>query len=86
MKVPKEKRKVNILCTDGSFVKGFVHIAEGLRVLDFFNDLNENFIVVTEAQFQNIKEVHSFQLVLDLNKKKGTVILSKAAIKWVEEI
>jgi hypothetical protein len=86
MKIPKEKIKVNIFCVDGTFVKGFLYISEGLRLLDFMNSEGAGFIVVTEAEFQNLKEVHSFQLLMALNKGKSTVILNKSAIKWIEEV
>jgi hypothetical protein len=67
-------------------VKGFLYISEGLRLLDFMNSEGAGFIVVTEAEFQNLKEVHSFQLLMALNKGKSTVILNKSAIKWIEEV
>ena len=86
MKVAKEKCKVRVYCNDGSFVIGFVHVSEGLRVIDFLNDLKENFIVVTDAGFQNLKEIRSFQLVAELKTKKATIFLHKESIKWVEEI
>lgn len=86
MKVPKEKHKVNIFCLDGSFVTGFVHVPEGLRVLDYMNEQKEQFLIVTEARFQNIREVRSFQLIAELQKKRGVVFLNKTSIKWVEEI
>ncbi|MDD5583519.1 MAG: hypothetical protein PHV55_00485 [Candidatus Omnitrophica bacterium] len=86
MKVPRVKHKVKIICTDGSFVTGFVHVAEGLRVLDFFNDQQLNFIAVTDATFQNLREVHSFKLVNDMYRKKETIFLNRESIKWVEEI
>lgn len=86
MKVPKDKIKVNIFCIDGTFVRGFLYISEGLRLLDFMNSEGAGFIVVTDAYFQNIKEIHSFQLLMAMNKRKSTVILNKAAIKWIEEV
>lgn len=85
MKVPKDKVKVTISCVDGTFVKGFVYVSEGLRLLDFMNSTDAGFIVVTDAAFQNIKEVHSFQLLMAMNKKKSVIVLNKSAIKWVEE-
>ena len=47
MRIEKEKRKVNIVCVDGSLVKGFVHMHPGLRLQDFINDSKKHFIVVT---------------------------------------
>ncbi len=86
MRVEKEKHKVNIICSDGSLVKGFVHINPGERMLDFFNDAKENFIAITDAQFYNINDIQSFRLISDMSKKKQAVILNKAAIKLVEEL
>ncbi|MCM8787398.1 MAG: hypothetical protein NC935_05015 [Candidatus Omnitrophica bacterium] len=84
MKIPKNKIKVNIVCIDGSFIRGFMHVAEGLRLLDFLNNTSENFIAVTEALYQNINEVHSFKLVFQLSKKKDIIFLNKNSIKWLE--
>jgi ribonucleotide monophosphatase NagD (HAD superfamily) len=86
MKIPKVKYKVNIFCLDGSFIKGYIHVPEGLRILDFLNDLNENFVAVTEAQIQNVREIHSFKLVSELRQKKTTLFLAKASIKLIEEV
>lgn len=86
MKIPKVKHKVNIFCMDGTFLKGYIHVPEGLRILDFLNDLNENFIVVTEAQIQNVREVHSFKLVNEMRQRKTTLFLAKASIKMLEEV
>ncbi|UCC94283.1 MAG: hypothetical protein JSW40_05590 [Candidatus Omnitrophota bacterium] len=86
MKVPTDKKKVNIFCSDNSFVTGIIHVPQGLRLLDHFNNANENFLVVTEAFFQNLREVHSFKLVKELKKQRSTVILYKSCIKWIEEL
>jgi hypothetical protein len=86
MKVPKDKIKVNIFCVDGSIVSGFVYVSEGLRLLDFMNHELTEFVVVTEAQFQGIKEVHSFKLLMALSKQKHIIILNKHSIKWIEEV
>ena len=61
MRVEKEKRKVNIVCSDKSVVTGFIHINPGQRVMDFINH-EERFIVLTNAVFQNIGEIHAFKL------------------------
>lgn len=86
MKVPTDKFYVSIVCRDGTFAKGYVHVPQGLRLLDYFNDTKERFIALTEAKFSNIKEVHSFQLYAEYRKTKRVIILNKEAIKWVEEI
>lgn len=86
MKIPKQKIKVLILCTDGSWIKGFVHVSEGLRVSDFLNDQNVSFIAVTNAEVQYSKEVHSFKLASGVAKQKNTLLVNVQAIKWMEEI
>lgn len=86
MRVEKEKLKVNISCEDGSLIKGLVHINPGERLIDFLNDQKEYFIAVTNAEFYNIKEIHSFRLVNEMSKKKNLVVLNKNSIKLVEAI
>ena len=86
MKVPKNKLKASIICKDGSFIRGFVHVSEGLRMRDSLNDVKEKFVAVTGAEFATIKNVHSFQLCAQFKRKKATILLSKDSIKWVEEI
>jgi len=86
MRVEKEKHKVNIICQDGSVVKGFVHINPGERIVDFFNDCKECFIAVTDVEFSNLKEVHSFKLLDEMRKKRKCIILNKVAIKLIEEL
>jgi len=86
MKIEKEKRKVNIICNDGSLVKGFVHINPGERIVDFLNDEKEKFIVVTEASLQNIGVIHSFKIYNELTGKKKVIILNKSCVKIIEEI
>jgi len=86
MKVPKTRIKASIICKDGSFIKGFIHVNEGLRIFDFLNDSKERFIAITGAEFANVKNVHSFQLYAQFRKKRGTILLSKDSVKWVEEI
>ena len=85
MRVEKEKRKVHIICNDGSFVIGNLHINPGERILDRVNDAEELFIVITEAQFHNIGLVHSFKMYNDMVKKNKSIILNKSSIKWIEE-
>lgn len=86
MKVPTRKCKVNIIFKDGTFVKGYVYIPEGLRELDFFNNIEENFIAVTQAKLQNIGEVHSFRMVKDKISSQPVVFINKNAIKCITEI
>jgi hypothetical protein len=86
MRVEKDKRKVNIICLDRSVITGVIHINPGERVSDFVNRSGVDFIIVTNAEFKNIGEVHAFKLFNDLTKKKTTVFLNKASIKWVQEV
>lgn len=86
MKVPKEKIKVLICCTDGSWVKGLIYISEGLRVSDFLNDQKNSFIAVTNAEVQNLREVHSFKLASAISKTKNVLLVNTQTIKWIEEL
>ncbi len=86
VKIDKEKHRVNIVCTDGSFLRGFVHINPGLRLMDFLNKQEDVFVAVTGAEFSNVKEVHSFSMVNEFKKKKDLVFLNKSSIKIIEEI
>ncbi len=85
MRIEKEKRKVNIICEDGSLIKGTVHINPGERLIDFVNDDKEDFIIVTEVEFYNIKEIHSFRLLEEIRKKRNMIVLNKASVKLIEE-
>lgn len=86
MKIPKDKIKVHIICVDGTFVQGYLHVPQGLRLSDFLNNDKENFVVVTKARFSNLKEL-PFNLNKELFKSpREIVILNKLTIKWLEEI
>ncbi len=86
--ITKEKRRVNIYCTDSSSLMGYVHVDPGERTIDFINDLQEIFIVVTDAEFYYGQlDIKSFKLAQRMAiVKKETIILQKAFIKWIEEI
>jgi len=86
MKIPGTKQKVRIFCIDNTVVKGHIYLPEGLRTLDYLNSVNETFIVMTETEVSNLKEMHSFTMVNELIKRKRTIMINKAGIKWVEEI
>ena len=86
MRVEKEKTRVSIICSDRSLLVGLVHINPGERLSDFLNDLKEDFIVVTEAEFHNVAPVHSFKMYSDLTKRRKSIILNKAFIKWMEAV
>ncbi|MCM8780852.1 MAG: hypothetical protein NC908_02885 [Candidatus Omnitrophica bacterium] len=85
MRIEKEKHKVNIICQDGSFIKGVVHINPGERLSDFINDSDKNFIVITNAEFYYMSEPRSFSLMSKLLLKRDFVLLNKSAIKLIEE-
>jgi len=86
MKIEKEKHRVNIVCLDKSIITGFVYINPGTRIMDFLNHSEESFMVVTSVTFQNIGEIHAFKLYNELNKKRDTIFLNKAAVKWIGEL
>jgi hypothetical protein len=86
MRVPTVKFQISIVCRDGTFAKGYVHVPQGLRLLDYLNDTKELFIAVTNAKFSNIGEIHSFKLYAEYRKAKKVVILNKESVKWVEEL
>jgi hypothetical protein len=86
MRVPTVKFQISIVCRDGTFAKGYVHVPQGLRLLDYLNDTKERFIAVTNAKFSNIGEIHSFKLYAEYRKAKKVVILNKESVKWVEEL
>lgn len=86
MKIPKEKTRVHIICLDGTFIQGYLHVTQGFRLSDFLNNDKESFIVLTEAKFSNLKEL-PFNLNKELFKKpRKLTILNKASIKWLEEL
>ncbi len=84
MKIEKDKRKVGIMCKDGSVVTGTVHINPGERMLDFINDPKESFIPVTDAEVC-YPEGTPEELKM-ICKKKNTIILNKSEIKLIEEL
>ncbi|MBN3040001.1 MAG: hypothetical protein JW867_02630 [Candidatus Omnitrophica bacterium] len=86
MKVPTSKVTVSIVCNDGTFARGDVHVPQGLRLLDHLNNTKERFVAITSARFTNIKEIHSFKLYAEYRKAKDVIVLNKESIKWVEEI
>jgi len=84
MKIEKEKRKVNIVCNDGSWIKGFIHINPGERTSDFINDSREIFIVITSVEFY-IGKAQTFKVPPKPADKTNTILLNKSVIKWLEE-
>lgn len=86
MKIEKQKRKVLIVCCDRTVIRGFIHIIEGQRVMDFLNDSKEVFIAVTSAEMENTPQMRSFKLYQKAIKQKRTIILNKNDIKWIEEV
>jgi hypothetical protein len=86
MKIEKDKRKVNIVCMDKSIITGFIYVDPGLRVIDYMNRLTDPFIIVSNAELQNLGEIHAFKLYNELKKKKNMICLNKASVKWIEEL
>jgi hypothetical protein len=84
MKIEKDKRKVTIVCKDGSFISGYVHIFQGERMKEFINDPKESFIPITNATFYNAKQINLFKIFS--RKAKDTVLLNKSAILLIKEI
>jgi hypothetical protein len=85
----KEKLRVNIFCTDGSSLLGFINIDRGERIIDFMNDLQQIFVVVTDVEFyySASEQVKSFKLAHRVAPtKKESIILQKSFIKWIEEV
>jgi len=83
MKIEKEKRRVSIVCRDGSLINGYVHIFQGERILDFINDKKESFIPITSATFHNAKQIKLLKIFSV--KSKDTVLLNKSAILLIKE-
>jgi hypothetical protein len=86
MKVPKEKHRVSIVCTDRTVLQGIIFVDEGLRVSDFLNATRDRFIIVSEASFSNLGKMSFHLNKAVLSKKAGTVILNKLSIKWMEDL
>lgn len=86
MRIEKEKRRVSIICLDGSSIRGIVHINPGERLLDYINDEREDFIAITSAEFFYAEDIQSFRLATKLLFRKEFVVLNKSAIKWLEEM
>ncbi|MDP2906119.1 MAG: hypothetical protein Q8O22_07455 [Candidatus Omnitrophota bacterium] len=83
----KEVRRVSVFLRDGTCIAGNIHINPGERVIDFFNDSKEAFIVVTDAEFQGHSHMRSFRLYAGnkIGKKGRSLILLKNAIKFIAE-
>jgi hypothetical protein len=84
MKIEKDRRKVSIVCQDGSIISGYVHIFQGERLMGFINDTKEAFIPVTNCTCYNSKQVKLFQVFS--KKSKDTVLLNKSAILFMKEV
>ena len=87
MLVEKEVRRVSIFLRDDACIAGNIHINPGERVIDFFNDTREAFIVVTDAEFRGHGHMRSFRLYAGnkIGKKGRILILLKNAIKFTVE-
>ena len=80
MRIEKDKKRVAIICEDGSVVKGFVHINPGTRLSDFIASSDKSFMIVTDA------ELFGKEGATGESAKKRTIFLNKSFIKLVEEI
>lgn len=86
MKIPKMKFRVKIVCSDDSFITGFLHVDEGYRLLDFLNETRKKFIAITNAKFYDTTKIHSFKLHAESSVERDAVLLNKNSIRWVEEV
>ncbi|MDD4953672.1 MAG: hypothetical protein PHG40_02060 [Candidatus Omnitrophica bacterium] len=82
MKIEKDKRSVFIVCSQDTVITGRVHLNPGERTIDFLNNTRDSFIAVTEAKVHNAGR---FKLSSNVLKRGRTLLLSKNAIKWIEE-
>jgi hypothetical protein len=84
----KVKRKVNIVCSDGSSLMGFIHMDRNQKLIDFVNDSQRTFIVVNDAEFYYIVQVvYSFKLARRVTPtKKESIILQKSFIEYLVEM
>lgn len=84
MKIEKEKKKVDVLCNDGSWIKGFIYVNPGIRVSDFINDSRENFIILTNVEFY-MREPTSSETDPKPISKTDMILLNKSVIKLIKE-
>lgn len=78
-----QKRYVQILCTSGISIKGFVNILGDQRLPEYINNPQELFLILHEAELEGYQ---SFKLALRSVDKKANLILNKSAIRWITEI
>lgn len=83
MIIEKDTRRVSIVCNDGSFIKGYVHILQGERILDFINDRKEIFIPITSAVFYKARRIKLFKMFS--RKPVDTLLLNKSSILLIKE-
>lgn len=83
----REDRKINITCQDNSLLKGLISIGHGEALLDFLNNIKEEFIAVKNAEFYSVREIKSFRLIDEvIAKRDNVIVLNKSSIKLAEEI
>ena len=85
MRIAKQRIPARIYCDNGLVMCGFIHVAEGKRVLDFANDVEERFIPVTKVELYFTKGPDVVKSRSKLLAKKEVVILNKSMIRWIEE-
>ena len=86
MKIEKVKRQVRIVCEDDIVIKDFLHLDEGLRILDLMNMPDRRYLPVTVVEIYYISRPRLLRTNSKLLIQKDVIILNTAAIKWIEEI
>ena len=85
MHIEKQRIPARIYCDNGVLIQGFIHVAEGSRVLDFANDADVQFIPVTKVEVYFTNGLAVEKARSKLIAKKEIIILNKAMIRWIEE-
>ena len=85
MRIEKQQVPVRIYCDNGILIRGLIYIAEGQRVLDFANDVDDAFIPVTKIEVFFTKGAKVVRAKSKLMAEKEVIILNKTMIRWIEE-
>jgi len=83
MKIPKDKLDVRIVIYGDALIQGTIHLNPGERMQDFINDKDRDFIAVTDVEFHGPRKINFRSSKI---MKRQNIILSKSAIKWLEEV
>lgn len=81
-----QKRHVEIICSDGILLKGFINVIQDRKLIDLLKDTNESFILLNDVEIDYKAEAQSFKLVTKEVEQKKSIILNKAVIKWITEV